>query len=126
MTTLIALLRRPSHLLVGGACAFIISFYFWKAAHAVSELGNLEPSGAYYNLLADGFRKGQLSVAIEAPPELSRLPDPYAPTANAVYRKHMFEEGRLHDMSFSGRIMRLAAAICFTAPRWPSSALSPC
>jgi Flp pilus assembly protein TadD len=111
--------------LVGGACAFIISFYFWKAAHAVSELGNLEPSGAYYNLLADGFRKGQLSVAIEAPPELSRLPDPYAPTANAVYRKHMFEEGRLHDMSFyKGRLFLYFSPIPALLLFWPYHALS--
>ena len=42
----------------------------------------------YYNLLADAFEAGRLSLPIEPKPELLALPNPYDSTANAGYRLH--------------------------------------
>lgn len=42
----------------------------------------------YYNLLADAFEAGRLSLPIEPKPELLALPNPYDATANAGYRLH--------------------------------------
>jgi hypothetical protein len=42
----------------------------------------------YYNLLADAFEAGRLSLPIEPKPELLALPNPYDANANAGFRLH--------------------------------------
>jgi hypothetical protein len=41
-----------------------------------------------YNLLANGYLSGQLSLSILPAPELLALPDPYDPITNARFRLH--------------------------------------
>jgi tetratricopeptide (TPR) repeat protein len=54
----------------------------------------------YYNLLVQGFRAGHLYLDKEVPPALTRLPNPYDPTANQPYRDHVYDlsyyKGRLY------------------------------
>jgi tetratricopeptide (TPR) repeat protein len=86
-------------------CVAVVGFYFWRVSGFVSELGNPTPAEAYYNRLVDGFRAGHLHLAVDVPPGLDALPDPYDPRANAEFRGRMFEPGRLHDTSYyRGRI----------------------
>jgi hypothetical protein len=58
--------------------------------------GLSDPADAYYNQLVQGFRCGQLNLKREVPPGLTKLADPYDPTANISYR----EQDRLHDVSY--------------------------
>ena len=45
-----------------------------------------EPHYGFYNLMADAFLAGKVSLLVEPPPELLRLPNPYDPQANSAYR----------------------------------------
>jgi tetratricopeptide (TPR) repeat protein len=58
--------------------------------------GISDPADAYYNQLVQDFRNGQLNLKRDVPPGLTKLADPYDPTANVSYR----EENRLHDVSY--------------------------
>ena len=86
------------------ALAGIGALTIWVYASIVrgvpSEFGTAGPAKAYYNLLVDGFRAGQLNVKQEPPPGLVRLADPYDPKANRPYRGIIFRDGRVHDMSY--------------------------
>src|SRR5690242_16165287 len=78
-----------------------IALYAAIAWTRVSELGNGTAQAACYNLLVDGFRAGQLSPKLDAPPGLPALADPYDPGANSVFRGDSFTgTGRLHDLSY--------------------------
>ncbi len=87
---------RRVDVLVGLTCALVLAFYAWTLAPSKSDWGNRDARGAYYNLLVDGFRAGQLSLKAEVPAGLAQLADPYDPQANAVYRA----QGHLHDTSY--------------------------
>ena len=63
------------------------SWFFWSAGQPATAYFEREASG-YYGLQTEGFRQGQLNVAIEPSPGLLALKDPYDPVANAPYRVH--------------------------------------
>ena len=88
--------REPAVL----ACvAAVLLAYAWLASADLWQMGAAEPRQAYYNLLVDGFRAGQLHLKTTVPEGLRRLPNPYDPVANEPYR------GALHDASYhEGRI----------------------
>jgi len=78
-------------------CVLIVGIYAYTAHSGFLESLSLNPADTYYNLLVRGFQAGQLSLKKDVPPGLARLPDPYDPTANALYRS---EFRGLHDLSY--------------------------
>ena len=54
-------------------------FYFWTATSSVNPIQLGATQNDYYNLLADGFAAGQLSIPEAPAPALLALPDPYDP-----------------------------------------------
>ncbi|MGO9243201.1 MAG: hypothetical protein ACLQDC_00290, partial [Verrucomicrobiia bacterium] len=62
---------------LGGVCALVIGVYAYVVQPGMVELGSSNAADAYYNLLVQGIRAGQLSVKKEAPPALAKLADPY-------------------------------------------------
>jgi tetratricopeptide (TPR) repeat protein len=82
---------------LGVVCALVIGIYAYVAQPGILELFIPDPAEVYYNLLVRGFRTGQLSLKKEVPIALTQLPDPYDPTANAVYQDPPY---RMLDMSY--------------------------
>jgi len=72
---------------LGAVCVLVVGVYACAAHWGV--LGNA--ADTYYNLLAQGFRAGQLSLKKEVPPGLGQLADPYDPAANALYRSAPYQ-----------------------------------
>lgn len=87
-------------------CAFTLGVYALIGLNQRSEFGDAPAEGAYYNLLAAGFRAGQLHLPVEPPAGLLALRDPLDPAANAPFRGAIYTgSGRLHDLSlFEGRL----------------------
>ena len=80
-----------------------------------------DPAEAYYNLLVQGFRSGQLNLKQEAPPGLAKLADPYDPAANTVYR----EGAHLHDLSYyNGKLYLYYGVTPALVLFWPYAALT--
>jgi len=63
----------------------------WKEGNPAAY----DPDEAYYNLLVEGFRSGQLNLKKDVPLGLVKLADPYDPVANAPYR-----DNGLQDISY--------------------------
>jgi tetratricopeptide (TPR) repeat protein len=88
------------HAIFGLVCALVVGFFAWFAEAGALEWKSTQAKDAYYNLLVQGFRAGQLNVKREAPPELARLADPYDPAANAAYIKDVYDmsyyQGKLY------------------------------
>jgi tetratricopeptide (TPR) repeat protein len=90
--------------MLGFVCILVLGFYAWTARPEVPQwaVGKPDnptacnPANAYYNLLVDGFRSGQLNLKREVPPGLRKLADPYDPVANFSYQTR---DG-LHDTSY--------------------------
>jgi Flp pilus assembly protein TadD len=70
---------------LGVVCALVIGVYVVTTHSGYVVSSSLNVGDEYYNLLVRGFRVGQLNLEREAPPELARLADPYAPSAHAGY-----------------------------------------
>jgi len=86
-----------AHVALCAVLACVLAFYLWTAATSSSPFDFGKDQADYYNLLADGFLHGHLSLDVKPPPELLALPDPYDPVANAAHRG-------LHDASlYRGR-----------------------
>jgi tetratricopeptide (TPR) repeat protein len=86
------------------------------------ELLSPNPADAYYNLLVQGFRNGHLSLRKDAPEGFARLPDPYDPAANKLYR---FGPDRLHDLSYyHGRFYLYFGVTPAVILFWPYNALT--
>ncbi|PWU20326.1 MAG: hypothetical protein C5B50_04205 [Verrucomicrobia bacterium] len=79
-------------------CMLVVGFYFWTAKPGLLELRARLPRDGYYNLLSQGFQKGQLSLNREAPIGLQQLADPYDPLANGAYREST--TNCLRDLSY--------------------------
>ncbi|MGA2138668.1 MAG: tetratricopeptide repeat protein [Verrucomicrobiia bacterium] len=79
------------------ACALVIGVYAYMAQSSVLELLGPSAADAYYNLLVQGFRAGQLSLKKEVPPGLAKLADPYDTDVNIVYQ---YAPYGLHDLSY--------------------------
>ena len=76
---------KNTWILLAAVCVLVIGVYAYMAQSGVLELVSLNTADAYYNLLVEGFRAGQLNLKKEVPPEFSRLADPYDPDANIPY-----------------------------------------
>ncbi|MGD0016050.1 MAG: tetratricopeptide repeat protein [Verrucomicrobiia bacterium] len=108
--------------ILGTACALVIGVYVY-AAHS-SAFASLSPNAAdaYYNLLVQGFRAGQLSLKKEVPPGLAQLADLYDSTANAHYRSGSY---KILDLSYyKGRLYLYFGVTPALLLFWPFTALT--
>ncbi|HUI08147.1 MAG TPA: tetratricopeptide repeat protein [Verrucomicrobiae bacterium] len=88
--------------ILGAVCALVIGLYAGMAQPGYFECFDQDPADAYYNLLVQGFRAGQLSLKKNVPPGLAQLADPYDPVANVLYRSESYQ---MHDLSYyKGRL----------------------
>jgi tetratricopeptide (TPR) repeat protein len=101
---------------------FTLAFYAWTARSNVRQMYDLsDPADAYYNLLIQGFRSGQLNLKQEAPPGLANLADPYDPATNTAFR----EGSHLHDLSYyNGKIYIYYGVTPALVLFWPYAALT--
>ena len=74
----------PSGVL-GTVCVLVVAVYACTAHSGFLESLSPNAADAYYNLLVQGFRAGQLNVNRAAPAGLAQLADPYDPAANSSY-----------------------------------------
>jgi tetratricopeptide (TPR) repeat protein len=114
--------RISSRLLLGVVGAVILAFYAWTARPTVRQMYDIsDPADAYYNLLVQGFRSGQLNLKQEAPPGLAQLADPYDPATNTAFR----EGSHLHDLSYyNGKIYLYYGVTPALVLFWPYAALT--
>jgi tetratricopeptide (TPR) repeat protein len=66
-------------------CTLVIGVYAYTAHSGYLTSSSPDGADAYYNLMVQGFRDGQLSLKKEVPPGLAQLTDPYDPAAHAPY-----------------------------------------
>jgi tetratricopeptide (TPR) repeat protein len=93
-------IRWVENAIFGLACALVIGAFAWSAEPGFLELTSPQAEDAYYNLLVQGFRAGQLNVKREPAPALAQLANPYDPAANAPYA---WDKSRLcYEMSYYG------------------------
>lgn len=59
------------------AIVVVLATYVFFATAGTWRFASAGPMDTHYANLAEGFRLGQLSMAVTASPELQRLPDPY-------------------------------------------------
>ncbi|HTS15949.1 MAG TPA: tetratricopeptide repeat protein [Verrucomicrobiae bacterium] len=78
-------------------CLIVIVIYMGAVQSGVWEALSTNGAESYYNLLAQGFHTGQLSLKKDVPVGFRKLADPYDPVANARYRAYPY---RLHDLSY--------------------------
>ncbi len=111
---------------LGGLCVAVIAVYAVLGWTRVSEMGNRTPREAYYNLLVDGFRAGQLNLPREVPAGLAALPDPYDPEANGDFRGAIFvDTDRLHDLTYyRGKLYLYFGVTPALVLFWPYAALT--
>ena len=107
---------------MAAACALVIGVYAYLAQPGTSELLNPDPADAYYNLLVQGFRAGQLSLKEEVSPGLAQLADPYDPIARAQYPGPL---GRVLDLSYyKGKLYLYFGITPALLLFWPYAALT--
>ena len=82
---------------LAAVCALVIGVYAYMTQSGVLELASPNAADAYYNLLVQGFRAGQLNLKKDVPPGFAQLADPYDPDANAIYEPPPY---RLLDLSY--------------------------
>lgn len=86
--------RLATRLLVAALIAATIAYYFWTSIVSLEYLPHFrDAQNDHFNLLARGFRQGQLSLAWPVPPELLDSKNPYDP----ALRPHV---AILHDASY--------------------------
>jgi tetratricopeptide (TPR) repeat protein len=113
---------KNAWILLAAVCALVIGVYAGMARSGFLELLSPNPADAYYNLLVQGFRDGQLSLKKEVPLGLAQLPDPYDPAANVVYR---YREMRMYDLSYyKGRLYLYFGVTPALILFWPYVALT--
>jgi hypothetical protein len=71
--------------ILGAACLLVIGVYAYTAQPGFLASTSLNAADTYYNLLAQGFRAGQLNLKKDVPPGIAQLTDPYDRTANKRY-----------------------------------------
>jgi len=102
------------HIFLGLLCLGVVALYGWIAQAGAARDQVEKPENAYYNLLVQGFRHGQLNLKVEVPPGLLQLPDPYDPVANEAFR------ATLHDTSlFQGKIYLYFGVVPALVLFWP-------
>jgi len=88
------LARHRFPILVVLGLAVVLLFYAWTASGIPDTFpSKMSVNGEdYFNLQADAFREGQVSLLVKPSPQLLALPDPYDGAKSAV-------AFRLHDLS---------------------------
>jgi tetratricopeptide (TPR) repeat protein len=100
----------------------VIGVYAYMAQSGVLELQSPTAADTYYNLLAQGFRAGQLSLKKDLPPGFAQLADPYDPAANVIYRN---PQTRIVDLSYyKGRLYLYFGVTPALILFWPYVALT--
>jgi len=108
--------------LLVAVCALVIGVYVYIAQPGAWESLDQNAADAYYNLLVQGFRAGQLNLKKEVPPGLTQLTNPYDPAANFPYRSAFY---RLQDLSYyKGRLYLYFGVTPALILFWPYVALS--
>jgi tetratricopeptide (TPR) repeat protein len=108
--------------LLAAACVLVMGVYAYMAQSGVLERASPTAADAYYNLLVQGFRAGQLSLKKEVPPGLARLANPYDPSANVLYR---FGPSGVHDLSYyHGKLYLYFGVTPALILFWPYAALT--
>jgi tetratricopeptide (TPR) repeat protein len=104
-------------------CTLVIAIFVWSAEPGFLELSSPRAEDAYYNLLVQGFRAGQLNVKRDPPPGLSALANPYDPNLNNAYawdRSHL-----CYEMSYyKGKLYLYFGATPAVVLFWPYAALT--
>jgi tetratricopeptide (TPR) repeat protein len=77
--------QRGSWVVLGTICALMIGFFAGSARPGWLGMRTWRAQDAYYNLLVQGLRAGQLNLKTEVPAGLAQLADPYDPAAIAGY-----------------------------------------
>jgi dolichol-phosphate mannosyltransferase len=80
------------------AAVAVVLLLFAQATFSELPLTGPDPRDAYYNRLAAGLLKGQLSLDRPAPAGLASLPDPYDPAASEPFRR--LGPNNIHDLSY--------------------------
>jgi len=107
---------------LAAVCVLVVGAYAYLAQSPAWEPSSPDAAQAYYNLLVQGFRIGQLSLSKEAPHGLIQLADPYDSAANALYRDAPY---RLHDLSyFKGKLYLYWGVTPAVVLFWPYAALT--
>jgi Flp pilus assembly protein TadD len=105
------------HGILASMCALVLGVYAYAAHSGYVVSLSLNPADAYYNLLVQGFRAGQLNLKIETPPGLVQLADPYDPAAHSHYP--------VGDMSYyKGKLYLYYGATPALLLFWPYVALT--
>jgi hypothetical protein len=68
--------------------AAVAAFYCWTATSSGRPFAWGARQTGYYNLQAEAFLTGRLSLPVTPKPELMALPNPYDANANKAYRLH--------------------------------------
>jgi hypothetical protein len=99
-------------------CALcVILFYSWAVAPGGGLFARCEGGMAYYNLLVKGFQSGHLNLAVEVPPGVLALKNPYDPQQNAPFG--------MHDASYyRGKFYLYFGVGPAVALYWPFAALT--
>jgi hypothetical protein len=92
------LARHRFRILVVLGLAVVLLFYAWTASGSPDTFpSKMTVNGEdYFNLQADAFREGQVSLLVKPSPQLLALPDPYDGAKSAF-------AFRLHDLSLYDR-----------------------
>jgi len=93
---------KNTWILLAAVCVLAIGVYVYTAQLSVLKFLGPNAADAQYNLLAQGFRAGQLSLKKDVPLGLTQLADPYDPVANIRYRSVPY---LMNDLSYyKGRL----------------------
>jgi len=112
----------PHALALGALGVLVAAGYIALAAANVTEWGKAAARDEDYNLLVEGFQRGQVSLPRDVPAGLRQLADPYDPAANAVYRAIPYG---LDDLSYRGGMLYLYfGAVPALLLFWPWAALT--
>jgi tetratricopeptide (TPR) repeat protein len=108
---------------LGAVCALVIEVYAWSAKSGVSESLGSGAQNSYYNLLAQGFREGHLSLKRETPPELAQ---PGAALDGRLLQDHAWLENHgLYDLSYyKGKLYLYFGVTPALVLFWPYVALT--
>jgi hypothetical protein len=111
-----------SVLVFGMIGALVTALFLAMGARNVTEWGRTFARDEDYNLLVEGFQRGQVSLNRAAPAGLARLADPYDPAANARYRAIPYS---LDDLSYyRGKLYLYFGAVPALLLFWPWAALT--
>ncbi len=114
------------------------AYYYWTASPCASISGVMQGECSPnritgidgkqigpYNLLAESFLAGQVSLLIRPDPRLLQLPNPYDPKQNWVFRYHSMHDMSLYKGSFYSYFGPAPALLLFAPFRFIFGAYLP-